>query len=39
LALLSAARANTVSEKAEAVKLLQAIDVVIAKSWIWPAAK
>lgn len=31
LALLSAASANTVSEKAEAVKLLQAIDVMIAK--------
>ncbi|MEI7672651.1 MAG: EcsC family protein [Deltaproteobacteria bacterium] len=31
LALLSAASANTVSEKAEAVKLLQAIDLMIAK--------
>jgi len=31
LALLSAASANTVSEKAEAVKLLRAIDVMIAK--------
>jgi len=31
LALLSAASANTVSEKAEAVKLLQAIDIMIAK--------
>lgn len=31
LALLSAASANTVNEKAEALKLLQAIDVMIAK--------
>jgi hypothetical protein len=34
LALLSAASANTVNEKAEAVKLLQAIDVMIAKQTV-----
>jgi hypothetical protein len=34
LALLSAASANTVSEKAEAVKLLRAIDVMIAKQTV-----